>query len=99
VVRELVGHGLGKNLHESPEVPNYGRRGRGPKLRQGLVICIEPMINMGGRNVKQLADGWTVRTVDGKPSAHFEYAVAIGRNEADKLTTFEFIDEELNKII
>jgi len=99
VVRELVGHGLGKNLHESPEVPNYGRRGRGPKLRQGLVICIEPMINMGGRNVKQLADGWTVRTVDGKPSAHFEYAVAIGKNEADKLTTFEFIDEELNKII
>lgn len=99
VVRELVGHGLGKNLHESPEVPNYGRRGRGPKLREGLVICIEPMINMGGRAIKQMQDGWTVKTIDGKPSAHFEYAVAIGKNEADKLTTFEFIDEELNKII
>ena len=98
VVRELVGHGLGKNLHESPEVPNYGNRGRGPKLKKGLVICIEPMINMGGRSVRQMKDGWTVRTADGKPSAHFEYAVAVGKNEADILTTFKFIDEELNKI-
>ncbi len=99
VVRELVGHGLGKNLHEAPEVPNYGRRGRGPKLKKGLVICIEPMINMGDRSVKQMTDGWTVRTVDGKPSAHFEYAVAVGKHEADRLTTFKFIDEELNKSI
>ncbi len=98
VVRELVGHGLGKNLHESPEVPNYGNRGRGPKLKKGLVICIEPMINMGGRSVRQMKDGWTVRTADGKPSAHFEYAVAVSKNEADILTTFKFIDEELNKI-
>ncbi len=97
VVRELVGHGLGKNLHESPEVPNYGRRGRGPKLKEGLVICIEPMINMGDRSVRQMQDGWTIRTADGKPSAHFEYAVAVGRQEADVLTTFEYIDEVLNK--
>ncbi|MDT8400183.1 MAG: type I methionyl aminopeptidase [Bacteroidales bacterium] len=98
VVRELVGHGLGKNLHESPEVPNYGRRGRGPKLKKGLVICIEPMINMGSRNVRQMKDGWTVKTVDGEPSAHFEYAVAVGKNEVDILTTFKFIDEEMSKI-
>jgi methionyl aminopeptidase len=98
VVRELVGHGLGKNLHESPEVPNYGRRGRGPKLKEGLVICIEPMINMGGRSVRQMNDGWTVKTLDGLPSAHFEYAVAVMKNEADILTTFKFIDEELSKI-
>ncbi|HDZ41479.1 MAG TPA: type I methionyl aminopeptidase [Bacteroidetes bacterium] len=98
VVRELVGHGLGKNLHEPPEVPNYGRRGRGPKLKEGLVICIEPMINMGSRNVRQMKDGWTVKTVDGEPSSHFEYAVAVGTNEVDILTTFKFIDEELSKI-
>lgn len=97
VVRELVGHGLGKNLHEAPEVPNYGKRGRGPKLKKGLVICIEPMINMDGRSVKQMKDGWTVRTTDGKPSAHFEYAVAVCKDRADVLTTFKFIDEELNK--
>lgn len=97
VVRELVGHGLGKKLHESPEVPNYGRRGRGPKLKEGLVICIEPMINMGGRSVRQMNDGWTVKTLDGLPSAHFEYAVAVKKNEADILTTFKFIDEELSK--
>lgn len=97
VVRELVGHGLGKNLHESPEIPNYGRRGRGPKLKNGLVICIEPMINMGGRSVRQMKDGWTVRTADGRPSAHFEYAVAVRKNMADVLTTFKYIDEELNK--
>lgn len=98
VVRELVGHGLGKNLHESPEVPNYGRRGRGPKLKEGLVICIEPMINMGSRSVRQMNDGWTVKTLDGLPSAHFEYAVAVRKNGADILTTFKFIDEELSKI-
>jgi len=98
VVRELVGHGLGKNLHEPPEVPNYGKRGRGSKLKEGLVICIEPMINMGVRSVKQMQDGWTVKTIDGKPSAHFEYAVAVGKNEVDVLTTYKYIDEEMNKI-
>ncbi len=96
VVRELVGHGLGKKLHEAPEVPNYGRRGRGTKLKEGLVICIEPMINLGARHVRQMRDGWTIRTADGMPSAHFEYAVAVGKGEADVLTTFEFIEEVLN---
>jgi len=98
VVRELVGHGLGKRLHESPEVPNYGRRGAGPKMEKGLVICIEPMINLGKKETMQMRDGWTIRTVDGKPSAHFEYAVAIDKGKADVLTTFEFIDGVLNKM-
>jgi methionyl aminopeptidase len=97
VVRELVGHGIGKTLHESPEVPNFGRRGAGPKLDKGVVICIEPMINMGRRDTIQCGDGWTVKTVDGKPSAHFEYAVAVDRGKADVLTTFEFIDNVLSK--
>lgn len=97
VVRELVGHGIGKRLHESPEVPNFGRRGAGPKLDKGVVICIEPMINMGRRDTIQCGDGWTVKTVDGKPSAHFEYAVAVDRGKADVLTTFEFIDNVLSK--
>ncbi len=97
VVRELVGHGLGKKLHEAPEVPNYGRRGKGVKLDEGLVICIEPMINMGTRRVRQMKDGWTIRTEDGRPSAHFEYAVAVMRGEADVLTTYEYIEEVLNK--
>jgi len=97
VVRELVGHGLGKRLHEPPEVPNYGRRGTGPKMEKGLVICIEPMINMGKKETMQMHDGWTIRTVDGLPSAHFEYAVAINKGKADVLTTFEFIEEVLNK--
>lgn len=95
VVRELVGHGLGKGLHEAPEVPNYGKRGRGTKLKEGLVICIEPMINMGVRNIRQMSDGWTIKTADGKPSAHFEYAVAVGKKEADVLTTYKFIEEIL----
>lgn len=98
VVRELVGHGLGKRLHESPEVPNYGRRGAGPKMEKGLVICIEPMINLGKKETMQMRDGWTIRTVDGKPSAHFEYAVAIDKGKADVLTTFEFIEAVLNKM-
>jgi methionyl aminopeptidase len=97
VVRELVGHGLGKHLHEAPEIPNYGRRGKGAKLKDGLVICIEPMINMGTRHVRQMRDGWTIRTADGMPSAHFEYAVAVRKGEADVLTTYEFIEEVLNK--
>ena len=98
VVRELVGHGLGKRLHEPPEVPNYGRRGAGPKMEKGLVICIEPMINLGKKETMQMRDGWTIRTVDGKPSAHFEYAEAIDKGKADVLTTFEFIDGVLNKM-
>ena len=97
VVRELVGHGLGKNLHEAPEVPNYGKRGRGPKLKEGMVICIEPMINMGVKEVYQDRDGWTIHTADRKPSAHFEYAVAVRKNEADVLTTYKYVDKELNK--
>jgi methionyl aminopeptidase len=98
VVRELVGHGLGKRLHEPPEVPNYGKRGTGTIMEKGLVICIEPMINLGKKETFQMKDGWTIRTVDGKPSAHFEYAVAIDKGMADLLTTFRFIEEVLNKM-
>ncbi len=97
VVRELVGHGLGTKLHESPEVPNYGRRGTGAKMEKGLVICIEPMINMGQKETIQMNDGWTIKTADGKPSAHFEYAVAVDKGKADVLTTFKYIEEVLNK--
>ncbi len=97
VVREMVGHGLGRHLHEAPEVPNYGRRGTGPKLKKGMVICIEPMINMGRRQIKQDPDGWTIRTADNRPSAHFEWAVAIDKGEADVLSTFSYIDDELLK--
>lgn len=96
VVREMVGHGLGKNLHEAPEVPNYGKRGQGPKLKSGMVICIEPMINFGKKNVRQENDGWTVVASDEKPSAHFEYAIAIRKNSPDILTTFKYIEEALN---
>jgi len=94
VVREMVGHGLGQNLHEEPEVPNYGRRGTGIKLKEGMVICIEPMINMGTRFIKQDNDGWTIRTSDGKPSAHFELAVAITKGEPNVLSTFEYIEDK-----
>lgn len=97
VVREMVGHGLGRNLHESPEVPNYGRRGQGPMLKNGMVICIEPMINAGKRQIFQEKDGWTIRTQDGKPSAHFELAVAVRNGKADVLSTFKFIDEFLEQ--
>ena len=97
VVREMVGHGLGRHLHEAPEVPNYGRRGTGPKLKKGMVICIEPMINMGRRQIKQDPDGWTIRTADKRPSAHFEWAVAIDKGKADVLSTFSYIDDELLK--
>ncbi len=95
VVREFVGHGIGKKMHESPEVPNFGRQGTGPLMRKGLVICIEPMINLGDKGVRMLNDGWTVKTIDGKYSAHFEKAVAIGKDKADVLTTFDYIDEVL----
>ena len=96
VVRELVGHGVGKNLHEKPEVPNYGKRGRGPLLREGLVIAIEPMINLGTKNIVQESDGWTIRTADNKPSAHFEHTVAVRKGKAEVLTTFKYIEEVLN---
>ena len=86
VVRELVGHGIGRNMHEKPEVPNYGIRGNGPKLISGMAICIEPMINMGGKAVVHERDGWTVRTEDGYPSAHFEHTVLITENGAEILT-------------
>ncbi len=97
VVREMVGHGLGSHLHEAPEVPNYGRRGTGPKLKKGMVICIEPMINMGRRQIKQDPDGWTIRAADNQPSAHFELAMAIDKGKTDVLSTFSYIDEVLNK--
>lgn len=92
VVRELVGHGLGRNMHEEPQVPNFGKRGSGVLLREGMVLCIEPMINLGTRNVVFEKDGWTVRTADRKPSAHFEFAVAITAEGPDVLTTFEYIE-------
>lgn len=97
VVRELVGHGVGKNLHEEPEVPNYGRRGSGPKLAAGLVIAIEPMINMGTKSVKQHSDGWTITTADGKPSAHYEHTIAVGTNKADILSSFEEVEQVLKE--
>lgn len=95
VVRELEGHGIGHEMHEEPGVPNYGKRGHGAKLAEGMVIAIEPMINMGKRYVYQENDGWTIRTRDHQPSAHFEHSVAIGRNGADILSTFEFVEKEL----
>jgi len=97
VVREMVGHGLGRQMHEPPEVPNYGRRGTGPKLKKGMVICIEPMINMGRRQIQQEPDGWTIRAADNLPSAHFEWAVAVDKGEADVLSTFRYIEEVLKK--
>jgi methionyl aminopeptidase len=97
VVREMVGHGLGRHMHEAPEVPNYGRRGTGPKLKKGMVICIEPMINMGRRQITQDPDGWTIRAADQLPSAHFELAVAVDSEKADILSTFSYIDEVLQK--
>ena len=97
VVREMVGHGVGENLHEKPEVPNYGRRGRGLKLKHGLVIAIEPMINMGKKEIVQDDDGWTIRAKDGLPSAHFEHSIAIKEDGPDILSTFDYIEEVLNK--
>lgn len=97
VVRELVGHGIGRKMHEAPEVPNYGRRGTGPLLKRGMCIAIEPMINMGSKNVVFESDGWTVRTKDRKPSAHFEHTVAIREGKADILSTFEFVEAVLGE--
>lgn len=93
VVRELVGHGLGKNLHEDPQVPNYGKRGSGPKLKDGLVLAIEPMINLGTKDVYTEDDGWTIRTKDGKPSVHFEHDVCVRKNKADILSNYRDIEK------
>lgn len=97
VVKELVGHGVGTKLHEKPEVPNYGKKGSGIKLEEGMVIAIEPMINVGRAGVRFWDDGWTISTSDGKPSAHYEHTVAIRKGKADILTTFEFIENILKE--
>lgn len=96
VVRELVGHGIGRSLHEKPEVPNYGRRGKGIKLQEGMALAIEPMINLGKKEVVQEDDGWTIRTIDNKPSAHFEHTIVVRKNKAEVITTFKYIEEVLN---
>ena len=95
VVRELVGHGLGQKIHEDPEMPNYGRRGRGKKFVEGMVVAIEPMTNMGTHRIKQLKDGWTILTADGMPSAHFEHNVALVDGKPELLSTFGYIYEAL----
>jgi methionyl aminopeptidase len=95
VVRELVGHGLGTKMHEDPEMPNYGKRGRGKLFVEGMVVAIEPMINMGTKNIKQLKDGWTILTADGKPSAHFEHDVALIDGKPELLSTFAYIYKAL----
>ncbi len=97
IVRELVGHGVGRQLHEKPEIPNYGKQGSGPKLTLGMVIAIEPMINLGTRHITQSQDGWTIRTSDRKPSAHFEHTVAIKNDKADILSSFEWIEAVLKQ--
>jgi len=99
IVRELVGHGIGKNLHEDPQVPNFGSRGSGVKLSEGLVICIEPMINLGKKEIVQERDGWTIRTRDSKPSAHFEHQVVVRKNQCEVLSTFEYIEKVKNNNI
>ncbi len=96
VVRDLVGHGIGQQLHEEPQVPNFGRPGNGRKLKEDLVICIEPMINRGGPGVKTDPDGWTVRTADGMPSAHYEHMVVVRNGSAEVLTTFSHVEEVLD---
>lgn len=92
VVRELVGHGVGRNLHERPEVPNYGKKGSGPVLRPGMTLAIEPMVNLGSRQIRQLKDGWTVITQDRKPSAHFEHTIAVTESEPEILSSFDEIE-------
>lgn len=95
LVREMCGHGIGRKMHEAPEVPNYGRRGIGPRLVDGMVICIEPMVNMGSRNIVIESNGWECRTRDRKPSAHFEHTVAIVDGRTEVLTTFDYIPSEI----
>ena len=86
IVKELVGHGIGTNMHEDPDVPNYGKAGTGPKLKEGMVICIEPMLNLGSSNIYQLEDGWTIKTDDGKPAAHYEHTVLVTKDGYEILT-------------
>ncbi len=99
IVRKLVGHGIGKNLHEEPEVPNYGKRGRGIKLKEGLVIAIEPMVNMGTKDVEQSKDGWTILTKDRKPSAHYEHTITVKKGKADILSTHKYVEEAIKNNI
>jgi len=96
VVRELVGHGIGKSLHEYPEVPNYGKKGKGIKLKEGLVIAVEPMINMGTEQILQHNDGWTITTIDKKPSAHFEHTIVVRKGKAEILSSFKEIEKKIN---
>ena len=95
VVRELEGHGIGKNMHESPGVPNYGRKGQGARLTDGMTICIEPMINAGARNVYLAKNGWAVHTSDHRKSAHFELTVVVRKGQAELLSTFDFIEKNV----
>ena len=95
VVREMCGHGIGRNMHEDPEVPNYGRRGTGPVIKNGMCLCIEPMINLGSRNIVIEADGWTCRTRDRKPSARFEHTLAVVDGKAEILTTYDYVEQAL----
>lgn len=95
VVREMVGHGIGRHLHEEPEVPNYGKKGSGPMLKSGMALSIEPMINMGNRHIMIERDGWTARTTDRKPSAHFEHTVVVRKGKADIMSSFDYIEEVL----
>ena len=97
VVREMIGHGVGRKLHEKPDVPNYGHKGNGAKIKKGMVFCIEPMINLGRKEIRTDADGWTARTVDGLPSAHYEHMVAIRETGTEVLSTYKYIEEVLNK--
>lgn len=94
VVREMVGHGIGRNLHEDPQLPNYGRKGAGPKLTSGMVLCLEPMINMGKKEIIFEKDGWTIRTADRRPSAHFELCFAMTDQGVDVLSTFKYIEQK-----
>jgi methionyl aminopeptidase len=94
-VRDLVGHGIGQSLHEDPQVPNFGEPGKGRRLKQGLSICIEPMINQGGAEVTTDPDGWTIRAADGRPSAHYEHMVVVRDGEAEVLSTFDYIEDEV----
>ena len=99
IVREMVGHGIGSNLHEEPQVPNYGRKGTGVKLKEGLVIAIEPMVNFGSRHIRQLSDGWTIVTADNMFSAHFEHTIVVRKEKAEVLTSFKEIEEILKSKI
>lgn len=97
VVREMIGHGIGKNIHEKPDVPNYGKKGNGAKIKKGMVFCIEPMINLGRKEIRTDKDGWTTRTIDGMPSAHYEHMVAIRDSGTEIISTYKYIEEVLNK--